>query len=327
MKKNLLFIAFLLINTIIFSQNKAEWNGYGQIRASSNLINNYNISVKRLKLWVKSTPEFSEHWSYKIQAVMSSSHINKFTLEDVKFNYKIKNFSFDFGQLVPEYSLERFESDYKLPVLDRAIVIDRLIPNGTLGVRDVGVQANYATKNDFFRTHAGVFNGYGVNNYNIDNQGVMLTNKSNVNFVFNKNNLNLGYSLQYRKANNLQIPKVLEDTIAFSGTDFRYNFFLELTTQHFDFQTEYLNALIDSQTADGWYARISYIINKHQFVFAYSDYNDLISSTNDEAYYRIGYNYMINNYKMKIFTDYYFQFYNNKIQNNIASVQLQIFFL
>jgi len=329
--KNYIVIFFLMFSNVIFAQenklqNSVEWNAYAQLRAYSNFNDNSGMMLRRFKLWAKSKPDFSEHWSYKVQTTITSLQQEKFFFQDAKIAYKTGPFSFDFGQFVPEYSLQRFQSDYKLPIIERAVVVNSLIPNGTLGVRDIGIQANYTTKNKMFKTHVGIFNGYGIKEYRFNNQGYMLTNKSEINIPISESKLKLGYSILYRRADNLLIPKVFSDTVSFTGNDFRYNLFVLFSSQYFEIQAESLNVDLGGQYASGWYVLSSINIKNSQIVFSYEQYNDLISTSNNNPYFHLGCNYLINKNKIKLFFDNTFQFKNNKIKNEIASIQLQLFF-
>lgn len=331
MKKFLLYLTMILFPLMTFAQNtantpKADWNGYIQLRATSNFNGINTIMVRRLKLWLKSTPEFSDHWYYKLQITLSSLKQEKFFLQDVKIGYKTGLFSFDFGQFVPQYSLQRFQPDYKIPAIERAKVIKALIPDGTLGVRDIGMQANFHTKNDFLQTHLGIFNGYGIKNYRFDWQGYMITHKTQLNIPIKNSSLKLGYSLQLRQAEKLQIPKVLPDTVLFTGKDFRYNLFAMFKSRILQLQAEYLAAYLNKQKADGYYFLSVINLNqKNQLVFGYERYKDLIASTSDKPFFRLGYDYEIKIYKTKISFDNFFQLTSGKIYNYFAAIQLQLF--
>jgi len=330
--KRVLFITLFFISELISAQENKfaeniDFNGYIQIRGVSNFDNYTNFSIRRLKLWLKSKPGFSEHWSYKIQTTFTSLTQEKFFLQNVKVKYKTGLFSFDIGQFVPQYSLQRFQPDYKIAPIERARVINMLIPNGTLGVRDIGMQANFKTKNNFFETHFGIFNGYGIKEYRFNNQGYMLVHKSEFKIPVNQSKIKIGYSLQYRQAENLQIKKVLPDTILFSGNDFRYNVFAMYQYKFLSFQAEYLNTNLENQISDGYYflATIN-IKQKSQIVLSYEKYNDLIAETNNDPYIHLGYNFLFNKQKLMLFFDNFFQLTNKGIDNYMASLQLQIFF-
>jgi len=329
--KYLFLILSIIISTIGFGQEtniepNVEWNGYAQVRVSSNFDDNTSFMLRRLKFWVKSTPEFSDHWSYKIQTTITSFQQQKFFLQDVKLGYKTGLFSFDIGQFVPQYSLQRFQADYKIAPIERAIVINTLIPDGTIGARDIGVQANFESKNKLFKTHFGVFNGYGINEYRFNNKGYMMTHKSEIVIPIKNSKIELGYSLQYRYVENVQLKHILPDTLLFSGHDIRYNLFAMFKSKQFLFQAEFLNADLNENQAYGYYLLSAIDIKNSQIVLAFENYKDLIAETSDKPYYRIGYNYFIKGHKIRLSLDNYFQINENKMKNYYASVQLQMFF-
>lgn len=329
--RKILFIALIFAFGFARAQetgiiSNTEWNGYTQLRAYSNLNDNQGFLLRRMKLWLESTPEFSKHWSYKIQSTITSLQQEKFFLQDVKVSYNTGLFSFDFGQFVPAYSLQRSQPDWKIPSIERAMVVDAIIPSGSLGVRDIGMQANFQTKNTFFQTSVGIFNGNGIIEYRFNNQAYMITNKSSLTIPVNENKILVGYSVLYRKADNLNIPKVLADTVALTGNDFRYNLFARFESKFVDIQAEYLYANLEKSIADGYYILANVNIQKSQLVFAYEKYNDVISTTNDDPYLHIGYNYLFDKQKIMLFFDNSVQLINNKVENYIASIQLQVFF-
>jgi len=202
-------------------------------------------------------------------------------LQDVKIKYRTGLFSFDIRQFVPQYSLQRFQPDYKIAPIERAKVINALIPDGTLGVRDIGLQANFRTKDKRFATHLGLFNGYGIKEYRFNNQGYMIVHKSEINIPVKDNKIKFGYSLQYRYAENLQLKFILPDTIRFTGNDFRYNLFAMYKSKLFELQAEYFAADFNGQKAGGYYVLSTINLNKNQIVLSYETFNDLIKETSD----------------------------------------------
>jgi len=329
--KKILLILLMLISFYGFSQTQEnskniEWNGYTQLRATSNFDNYSSVMVRRLKFWVKSTPEFSEHWSYKVQVLFTGWMQEQLFLQDAKVRYSSGLFSFDFGQFIPTYSLQWTQPDFNISSIERAIVINTLHPDGTLGVRDLGIQANFHTKNKLIETHLGAFNGYGIKEYRFNNQGFMLSHKTALNLPLTKNKLQIGYSLMYRQAQDLQIKKVLPDTLSYTGNDLRYNLFAMFKTKHLELQAEYLNADFENgMNANGYYLLSAINIKKSQFVLSFEDYKNTYTE-GPNPYYRIGYNYLINKNKIKIFVDNYFQIIGGGIQNYYVSIQLQMFF-
>ena len=330
MKINLLII-LLLLNFYGYSQGsemgkKVVWNGYTQLRATSNFDDYSSVMIRRLKFWLKSTPEFSEHWSYKIQVLFTSKMRERLFLQDAKINYKTGLFSFDFGQFVPTYSLEWTQPDYKIPSLERTKAVNALHPDGTMGVRDRGVQVNFHSKNHSIETHLGAFNGCGIKEYKFDNQGYMFSHKTAINIPLSKNKLQVGYSLMYRFAHQMHIKKVLPDTLLYTGTDLRYNIFAMFKSKFLDMQAEYLNADFDKGlNANGYYVLSVFNIKKSQIVVSFEDYKNTFAN-NHYPYYRLGYNYRLNKNKLKVFLDNYFQVIDGHIDNYYISIQLQLFF-
>ncbi len=328
--KSLIIILFLTISISVLSQEdksdkKIVWNGYSQIRASSNF-NNYNsFMLRRLKFWIKSTPEFSEQWSYKVQVLFTSWMQEKFFLQDAMLSYKTGLFSLDIGQFVPKYSLQWTQPDYRISSIERALVVNALHTDGTIGVRDIGTQLNFQSKNKLIESHVGIFNGYGIKEYRFNNNGYMISHKTTLHIPINKNRFQIGYSVQYRKTENLAIPKVLPDTVLFTGNDFRYNLFAMYKSKIFEIQAEYLTADLDGQKADGYYILSTINLKKNQIVLGYEDYNSLLNTTHN-TYYRLGYNYLIKSNKIKLFFDNFFQVIDGKMDNYITSIQLQLFF-
>ena len=223
------------------------FHGYTQLRFTSDFSDIHSFSLRRLKLWIAPKKGFSGHWDFKIQTTLSSNFNETFILQDVMLRYKSNAFSLKMGQFVPEYSLERFEHDYSLPFSERSTAINRLIPNATMGVRDIGLEGSYKAPSGVFQTWLGIFNGYGIQEYRINHPGIMITQKT----VFHvlKNHWLAGYSLMYRKADRLAIPKVLPDGVLFTGDDFRFNFFSKIQWSTFNFQTEYFYANLNDHQA------------------------------------------------------------------------------
>ena len=307
-----------------FPKSTVQWNGYTQLRFTSNFNDINSFAMRRMKIWVKSSEDFDPHWGFKVQTTITSFQKEKFLLQDVLADYRTGNLKFTFGQFVPHYSLQRFQHDYELPLTERAQVINALIPDGTLGVRDIGVEGQFSTNDNRIQSWLGIFNGYGIKEYRFDNSGIMLTHKMQL--VCFQKHLKMGYSFMYRKADQLKIPFVLPDSVAFSGDDVRFNLFAEYQTGDFQVQAEYLRASLNQQIADGWYVLAQYNINKNQISASWNQYNDLISTTSDASVVQLGYNYAIKGDKLKLMLDNGFQIDKGNISHYLTTIQIQLFF-
>ena len=239
--KRTITLILLMLGLLAKAQTDSQkspviWNGYTQLRFTSNFNDVNSFAMRRMKLWVKSAPDFDEHWGFKVQTSITSIQNEKFLLQDVLAFYKLGQFRVNMGQFVPHFSLQRFQPDYEIPLTERAKVINALIPSGTLGVRDIGVEATYSAKENHVQTWLGAFNGHGIKEYRLDNSGVLLTQKTAFNF-FNKH-LYTGYSVMYRNADKIQFSKILPDSVMYSGNDFRYNLFAQYKSKKNQVQAE-----------------------------------------------------------------------------------------
>ena len=327
LKYSLAFLPILSL-TNSFAQEKpmpeVAWNGYTQLRLTSNINDVNSFAMRRMKLWVNSAPGFNEHWGFHLQTTISSNQNEKFLLQDVEVSYQTKRFKISLGQFVPQYSLERFQPDFEIPLTERADVINALIPDGTLGVRDIGTEVSYAGPDQKLQMWLGVFNGYGIKEYRLNNSGILLTQKSGVRLF--KNHLFAGYSVMYRKADHLQLKSLLPDSIQFSGNDIRYNMFAQFQSGKFEIQAEYLFADLENKTADGYYVLATITLSKNQIVASWNQYNDLIENTGDSPVIHLGYNYLINKDNLKILFDNGVQLNRKSLQEYFASIQFQLFF-
>lgn len=327
--KYLLILGFLFANLagmakITDKMNPVNWNGYTQVRFTSNLNDVNSFSLRRMKLMMNSLPDQDKNWGFKLQTTISSNQNEKFVLQDAAIIYRHSNFEINFGQFVPQYSLERFQSDAILPLAERSDVINTLIPNGTLGVRDLGVEGGYSVPDKAVEAWLGIFNGNGIKNYVLTNRGIMLTQKTA--FHLFRKNLTAGYSLMYRKADQLQLTNILPSANLFSGNDYRYNLFLLYHLKNLQLQAEYLWAKLNKETADGYYLMATFNLHKNQFVASWNKYNDLIENTDDSPTAHLGYDYLFDQNKLKIMFDNGIQVHQGNLRNYTAVIQLQLFF-
>lgn len=325
MKKLFIILTgFILINSS-FAQQKVNWNGYLQYRFSDNYLDQTNFSVRRVKFWLNGLiPEESGSWSYKLQANFLQQVKYQFLLQDVLVNYKINSLEVTAGQFVPDFSLQRKQPDYAIPLDERADVVNALVPGAETMARDIGVEMKISNKTGSFSF--GFFNGNGANN--VSNQrNFLLVNHGNL-FLLNnsESKLELGYNLSYRNAHNIQFSKIYGNNYAFTGNDFRFGFEGKLDLGAFEIQSEYIEAHLANQKAYGYYALADYlIVQKNLVSLSVEQLNDLNPSTVDYPWYVIGYSYLIKGNSIKISLDNKFQFASNKT-NALTTLQIQYFF-
>ena len=325
------FLIVLLLIFLIhpcFSQDiawkKSSWNGYAQLRFTTDLNKAHSFEMRRMKLWVKDAPGFSDHWGYKVQTTISSSQNEKFFLQDVEAFYRKDNFNISFGQFTPRFSLQRFQSDAIIPLTERSPVIQSLVPAAGLGGRDIGIEGTFFGRNKHFQTWVGIFNGDGIKKYRFTQNGVMVTNQTALNLL--NNHLHTGYSIMFRKADQLQLTSLLPDSVTFSGNEFRYNIFAKYHYKDFNIQAEYLQANLNGESAAGYYLLATLDLKKNQLVASWNEYAGLSKSATDSQIVHLGYNYLMDKDKRKIMLDNAVQIIDGAPENYMATIQFQLFF-
>ncbi|MEJ2615827.1 MAG: porin [Ignavibacteriaceae bacterium] len=327
--KAIIIIAVLLItvtNYSVFGQQKVNWNGYFQYRFSDNYLNQNNFLVRRAKFWVDGLlPSGEGNWGYKLQANFHLQIKFQFLLQDVLVHYKINNFEVTAGQFVPNFSLQRKQPDYIIPLDERADVVNALVPGAETMARDIGVELKFAD-NKIGSFSLGFFNGNGANT--ILNKRNFLYVNSGTLFLLNnpESKLELGYNLSYRNAHKLQFSRILGSNFAFTGNDFRFGFEGKLNIGNFELQTEYIQTNLGHEKADGFYALADYLFTtKHLFTISIEQYNDLNPSTINDPWYVIGYSYLLKGNEIKFSFDNKFQLASSRT-NSQTTLQIQYFF-
>lgn len=339
MRKTSLFIFFFIliaVNTSVAGnlgmkkakpQSKVFWHSYIQLEANTAFENSYYIGIHRLKFWLGSTPAFSQHWSYKVQVLFATQKKEKLFLQDAYGKYRNKSgvSIIQFGQFVPKFSLQRFQPDYLIPSVNRANVINAVIPDGTMGVRDIGVQYNLKPDHKKLEINFGFFNGYGIKVYHFSNKGYLLTQNLSYTIPGKKSQWKFGYSVMYRKAFDLPLKNILPDSVLFSGNDFRIDLYGLFNSRYLNVQAEYLRAWLNSNPADGYYVLTTIKPSQKNHIYlSYDKYNDLIDSTNNKPWYVIGYNYLINKFNLMVTLDTRFRDDGGRMKN-VTSLQFQMF--
>ena len=337
-KIGLTLLALVLAVNVVFADglgkqkakqtDKVVWHSYVQLWANTDFDQSYTMALRRLKFWLGSGPAFSEHWSFKVQALFTSLGHEKFFLQDVFGQYRNKSgaSSIRFGQFIPKFSLQRFQPDYLIPSVERANVINATIPNGTLGVRDIGFQYTLKAAQKHLEVNFGVFNGYGIKQYRLNYSGYLLTH--NLSYTVKKPHAlwKFGYSVMYRKAEELQLKHLLPESVLFTGNDFRFDLYVLFNSKYFDLQGEYLNTWLNGQRAYGYYGLATIKMNpKNEIYLSYDKYKDLISTRDDHPWYIAGYNYLIKKHDLMLTLDTRFRKENGSLKN-ITSLQFQMFF-
>lgn len=323
----LTLIMFMIFSLSLFAQNNnPELHGYIQSRFTYNDGNSLSFMIRRAKLWLDGKAPMADNITYKMQVVYRSTTDENFYFQDAFADVKW-NFGFlRVGRFVPNFTLQRMQSDAFIPVLERANVINNLIHGDKSSAREIGVEGNFDLLSSNLKLSLGIFNGnQKVPGSNISND-LLYTSKISYNIFKNNDELfNIGASFGYRYLDNQTLSKIFPSSNNITGNDYRYGFQTELKLNKFDFQSEFVSANIINKNAWGYYAYAGYYLTDDFQVLAQIEkYKDLIPATNDNEWYLVGLNYYFTQ-KNKLMADYKTQF-NGNGNINIAEIQYQIFF-
>ncbi len=326
-KKILTLIIFMIFGLPLFAQNKnPEFHGYIQSRFTYNDGSSMSFMVRRAKLWLDGKAPMADNISYKMQMVYRSATDENFYFQDAFADVKW-NFGFlRVGKFVPDFTLQRMQSDAFIPVLERANVINNLIHGDKSSAREIGVEGNFDLLQSNLKLSLGIFNGNQKVPGNNINNNLLYTTKLSYNFFDVKDDvLNIGASFGYRYLDNQTLSKIFPSNVSITGNDYRYGFQAELKLDKFGLQSEFVNANIINKNAWGYYAYAGYYLsNDFQLLAQIEKYKDLNPTTSDNEWYLIGLNYFFTQ-KNKLMADYKTQF-NGNSNINIAEIQYQIFF-
>lgn len=316
----------LLFASKSFSQS-TSLNGYLQGRFTDDYREVTGFSIRRAKLWALGQAPVPGNWFYKVQGIFRYQNEGSFTLQDVYGEYRPGLGYLRLGQMVPDFSLQRSQPDYDIPVVERAGVVNALIPSAETGARDIGVQAHIQPANKIIQVSAGMFNGNGGNRAGNEDRKFLFTHRLHFLFSLPKGmEADFGYSLAFRQSSGLAFPKIYGNKFLFHGNDFRWGLEFFLRHSKWAVQSEYIEAHLGARKASGYYLLADYgFTPKNQLVGSLEEYKDLDPATSDAPWYILGFNHYIAGNKAKIMLDSRVQFARRRT-NYQSIIQFQLFF-
>ncbi len=314
----LFFTLSCFVSTKISAQTKAlNFNGYAQLRAY--VANEENgFQVRRVKLWIKGTPLKTKGIDYKVQGVINNA--GAFKLLDAYAGYGTSFAIIRFGRQTPEFSLQRYQSDWQIPFAERTHFVNILIPAAQTSARDVGVQVTFKKK-DFGHLTLGIFDGKGSTNKQ-SRYSFLYTARASVNIpLVNKMQLTLAGAAAYQYVEHFSYPVPFGFTSPeFNGRDFRYDASAVLDLSFFKLLSEYLEARIGDKKASGYYVQASKIAGANQFAAIVEEYSDVQRFS--QKWFWLSYSRLLNGQKTKLL----FNVGKQLKGNYSAYLQFQIFF-
>ncbi|MGC8823123.1 MAG: porin [Bacteroidales bacterium] len=320
-------MSVVMANQAVSQDNMPHWNGNLQTRLGSDFDKSTEFTIRRAKLWIYGNVPKADFISYKFQMVYRSFKDDALMFQDAYADIRLKSYGrIRAGRFVPDFMLQRMQPDYEIPVLERAAVINSLIHNEKQMARETGVQ--YMFQRDSLPMHFSL----GVFNANVDkpthskDNSLLYTSRLVYKIVnHEKTWLNIGGSVAYRHLDKSSLTTIYKPDSLITGNDFRWGFEAQLHWNNLELQGEYVQANINSDKADGWYCLADYtFMKKYQAVAITEKYTSLNPSNNNNAWYGVGFNYLISG-KTKLMTDLKTQKSGTKL-NYLGEIQLQVFF-
>jgi len=255
-------IAFLM-GMPLHAGQKVTWNGYTQLRHQDDYHQESGFGVRRVKLWIDGPMPAQKNIIFKVMGIFRMNNRGAFELLDVFGEYRFALGSLRFGQMVPDFSLEWSQPDARLPLVERAAVVDAMIPGAeTLG-RKMGTMLLAQSPEKTWHASAGVFNGSGANQSGYSKRGYMLTARAFR--VFDRTSsrwLHLGGLVLLRDQPNPIAKKIFGTMQKIDGPDFRSGLEGQLRNDRLGLQAEYLTADLDGERSNVYYALLHYQINQ-----------------------------------------------------------------
>ncbi len=317
---------------------------YGNIGPAATTFTGDGFQIRRAKVIL--TGKTVDHLSYRFQFI-GRSDLPSPQLQDAYIVYDRFTFAqFVAGQMVPPFGRERLTPDWQIYSIERSLISNNLVPSSQTLARDIGIEAKGDVLNKTFEYAVGLYNGTGANtipshntNSNFLSVARIVCNPLKGDAETYTPGVSIGASVSYRKANGLiNLSNILNSSLPFTGTDFRYGVDGEIRYRGFSFIGEYMRAflrssdqMIKSVTSDGYYLQAAYFVTPYlQPMAEYQTFNPdtFIASTKNEKWLTAGLNYYIVGDTFKLMADYTFERFGKLEAGNtdIARVQLQVMF-
>jgi len=312
----------------LFATDSFLVNGYLQSRFTDDYRNVTGFAIRRAKLWATGQVPVPGKWFYKVQGNFRYQNSGSFTLQDFYGEYDMAGSDYvRFGQMVPDFSLQRSQPDYEIPVVERSNVVNALIPTAETGGRDIGIQSHFSYLHNQLQASVGVFNGNGGNVAGNDDRKFLLIHRLHFLIPLSAEmKADFGYSLAFRQTSDLAFTRIYGDQHLFRGNDFSWGLEFFINHPKWELQSEFIEACLGNQKANGYYVLGDFNLSpKNQVVASIEKYEDLNSLSSDAPWYILGFNHYIAKNKAKIMFDSLAQFAEG--QTNCKSIiQLQLFF-
>ncbi len=246
--------------------------GCVQIRWESVHGDRAGFSVRRAKVWKKGRVAGAPGWSYKLQMEMDSRRHGQPHLQDAYAEFRSEHWRVRVGQMVPEFSLERSESDCYLPVAERSRAVNTLHPSAETDCRDIGAAVTLDSLLGGAHVSLGLFNGTGANRLAGSARAGMAVGR----FFWrlrtgSYGRGHVGASFMRRRAHEQIFKKIFGDGRLFSGMDSRLGVELFWRVKAVRMQAEMLRGKLGRWRANGGYALAAWQVDPELELVGYGE--------------------------------------------------------
>lgn len=322
-----LLITIVTFGTLFAGPRKISWNGYLQTRFADNFISNTGFSIRRAKLWIDGPAPVDSNLYFRMQGIFRYQTSGTFMLQDVYAEYRIPLGFVRAGQFVPDFSLERSQGDAYIPIIERAAVVNTLIPTASTYARDIGAEFVLQPAGSGFHTSFGIYNGNGGNTKSNEDRRFLFTNRTTYDVRFSNNmSWTSGFSVAYRDKSDLAFPAILGSAAAFTGKDFRWGLETHLKYSRLEFQVEYIQADLGDSRSYGYYLLGNYMCDgENEITLSTEELNVPVPTCSPDPWYIVDYSHYFAGQKEKIIVDARAQNADRR-HNYGATIQFQLFF-
>jgi hypothetical protein len=352
LKRHVSFSALFLLTTFaVFG--KHDIASYFHLRYTSAPNTDNYFSIRRFILFGKSDllKNTSLSWRFIYMHNNKMSTDDRIYLQHCYLGIHISSaVNLRLGQFKPPFGWERFVTDFQIIGVERSLVIDRLIPIGSIApsfARDYGIQLFGDLKKSLLSYEFAATTGNGANRDLSLKNGPLVTGRLTLTKALsNREDINpwrilAQLAFAYRKDQDINFTKQLpgreEDYLQhYQGKDLRINAAINLTHGRSHFAAEYIHANFDPKeqsrpdlNANGFSFQIShYLHQKIQAILKYEtfDPNKRIATAHDVSLVTFGVNYYFNHQDGRLMVNYINKTKKeNKISEHIFIIQLQYF--
>jgi len=339
-----LTLALLVCSAAAAGVNAAthDWQSYFQVRYTETEDQGDYLSLRRLKLFGQGP--ISGDWTYYLQFLYKANNKSqtddRVVMQEANASTAVKSGKWTVGQFKPPFGMERFTSDYLLPLIDRSQPTDRLIPNGSLGISFARARgAQFERRVGAARCAVGVFDGNGANEP-FDGNGPLIVGR----FIYEPRSavrrFHSEVALSWRKDHDIdflgQLPGAPSGYANFSGKDVRQNLAVAYDAGAESIRAEYFAAQyrsdkrgLPSIDAQGYYLQWAHTMSKKWSTAVRCETMDpdgSVTNSKDASWVTIGATYYIDSDYQKIQFNYVFRSEKvNESDNDALLVQYQRF--